>query len=127
MIGIVLALALLGSPAASTAPAAPVAKPQSVRVEKLTAAEVEQLTAAKKAVSDAEAKLAQAKRNLTGTEQGIEEAHHANTDCGCYLNTEGLDFDKVKFEGDKIVIQHVHEAAPPSLGAAAGNQQNQQQ
>lgn len=124
MIGIVFALALLGSPAATNAPAPPAAKPQSVRVEKLTAAEMQQLTTARKAVADAEAKLAQAKRNLTGTEQGIEEAHHANTDCGCYLNTEGLDFDKVKFEGDKIIIQHVHEAPPPSLGANAASQQH---
>lgn len=121
MIGMVLALALLGSgsPAAAKAPAA---KPQSVRVEKLTPAEMDQLTAARKAVSDAEAKLAQAKRNLRGAEEGIEEAHHANTDCGCYLNTEGLDFDKVKFEGDKIIIHHYHEPPPPSLSPKAGDQ-----
>lgn len=124
MIGMVLALALLGSPGSAPAQAAPPAKSQAVRVEKLTPAEMAQLTAARKAVADAEAKLAQAKRNLEGTEQGIEEAHHANTDCGCYLNTEGMDFDKVKFEGDKIIIRHYHEPPPPSLTPKAANQQN---
>jgi hypothetical protein len=89
-------------------------EPAQVRVEKLTPAELKALNDAKQAVADAEAKLAVAKRVLQGTTEGIEQDHHANTDCGCYLQTEGRDFDKVEFQGDSIVIQHVHQA-PASL------------
>jgi hypothetical protein len=30
-------------------------------------------------------KLAQAQRELQGTEDGISLNHHANTECGCYV------------------------------------------
>ena len=55
-----------------------------------------------------------AKAALQGTTEGIEQAHHANTDCGCYLESTGRDYDKVEFKGDTIVIHHIHEA-PGSL------------
>jgi hypothetical protein len=111
-----------------------------VRIEKLTPDEQKQLTEAKtdvadakanadaaakvqeatkndattKAASDAQMKLAQAERELKGTEDGITLAHHANTECGCYVASQGRDYDRVEFKGDSIVIRHVHEA-PPSL------------
>jgi len=111
-----------------------------VRIERLTADEQKQLTEAKadvadakakadaatkaqeaakndattKAASDAQMKLAQAERELKGTEDGITLAHHANTECGCYVASQGRDYDRVEFSGDSIVIRHVHEA-PPAL------------
>jgi hypothetical protein len=67
-----------------------------------------------KAASDAQMKLAQAQRELKGTEDGISLNHHANTECGCYIASQGRDYDRVEFKGDSIVIRHVHEP-PPSL------------
>jgi hypothetical protein len=87
------------------------------RTEKLTATEVKQLADANQAVADAQAKLIQAKAALKGTTDGIELAHHANTDCGCYVESTGRDYDKVEFKGDTIVIHHIHEA-PGSLTKA---------
>jgi hypothetical protein len=87
------------------------------RTEKLTASEVKQLADANQAVADAQAKLIQAKAALKGTTDGIELAHHANTDCGCYVESTGRDYDKVEFKGDTIVIHHIHEA-PGSLTKA---------
>ena len=84
------------------------------RTEKLTPSEAKALADANKAVADAQAKLIQAKAALQGTTEGIELAHHANTDCGCYVESTGRDYDKVEFKGDTIVIHHVHEA-PGSL------------
>lgn len=88
----------------------PQATTPAVRVEKLTQAELKSLNDARKAVDDAQAKLAAAKRALQGTTEGIEQDHHANTDCGCYVQTEGREYDKVEFKGDSIVIRHIHEA-----------------
>jgi hypothetical protein len=85
-----------------------------VRTEKLTPAEIKALADANQAVADAQAKLVQAKAALMGATQGIELAHHANTDCGCYVDSVGRDYDKVEFKGDTIVIHHIHEP-PPSL------------
>ena len=87
------------------------------RTEKLTASEVKQLADANQAVADAQAKLIQAKAALKGTTDGIELAHHANMDCGCYVESTGRDYDKVEFKGDTIVIHHIHEA-PGSLTKA---------
>ena len=67
-----------------------------------------------KAAGDAQMKLAQAQRELKGTEDGISLAHHANTECGCYVASQGRDYDRVEFKDDSIVIRHVHEA-PPAL------------
>lgn len=114
--------------------------PVPVRTEKLTPDEQKQLTEAKsevadaqakvdaaskaqqatkndattKAASDAQMKLAQAERELKGTEDGITLAHHANTECGCYVASQGRDYDRVEFKDDSIVIRHIHEG-PPSL------------
>ncbi|HEY3990667.1 MAG TPA: hypothetical protein VGM02_15300 [Acidobacteriaceae bacterium] len=114
--------------------------PVPVRIEKLTPDEQKQLKDAKaevadaqakadaaskaeeaaksdattKAASDAQMKLAQAQRELQGTEDGISLNHHANTECGCYVQSQGRDYDRVEFKDDMIVIHHVHEA-PPSL------------
>jgi hypothetical protein len=96
---------------------APAAAPTPDRTEKLTATEVKQLADANQAVADAQAKLIQAKAALKGTTDGIELAHHANTDCGCYVESTGRDYDKVEFKGDTIVIHHIHEA-PGSLTKA---------
>ena len=111
-----------------------------VRIERLTPDEQKQLAEAKTEVADAQAKadaaskaqdaakndattkaasaaqmkLAQAERELKGTEDGISLNHHANTDCGCYVASQGRDYDRVEFKGDSIVIHHVHEG-PPSL------------
>ncbi len=74
----------------------------------------EALAAAKKAVADAQDQLIKAKAALKGTTDGIELAHHANTDCGCYVDSTGRDYDKVEYKGDSLIIQHIHEA-PPSL------------
>ena len=78
---------------------------------------MKQLADANQAVADAQAKLIQAKAALKGTTDGIELAHHANTDCGCYVESTGRDYDKVEFKGDTIVIHHIHEA-PGSLTKA---------
>jgi hypothetical protein len=86
----------------------------AVRTEKLTPAEVKALADANQAVADAQDKLIHAKAALQGTTEGIEQAHHANTDCGCYLESTGRDYDKVEFKGDTIIIHHIHEA-PGSL------------
>ena len=59
-------------------------------------------------------KLAQAERELKGTEDGVSLNHHANTECGCYVQSQGRDYDRVEFKDDSIVIRHVHEG-PPSL------------
>ena len=100
----------LASPAAGADAAVPVD-----RTEKLTPAEVKALADANKAVADAQDKLVHAKAALQGTTEGIEQAHHANTDCGCYVESTGRDYDKVEFKGgDTIFIHHIHEA-PGSL------------
>ncbi len=93
---------------------APAAANTPDRTEKLTASEVKQLADANQAVADAQSKLIQAKAALKGTTDGIELAHHANTDCGCYVDSTGREYDKVQYKGDSIVIQHIHED-PPSL------------
>jgi len=140
---VLLSLLLLAGivPSGQLTPVAPAKETVSpVRIEKLTADEQKQLTEAKaavadakvqadaatkaqeaaksdattKAASDAQMKLAQAERELKGTEDGITLAHHANTECGCYVASQGRDYDRVEFKGDSIVIRHVHEA-PPSL------------
>jgi len=114
--------------------------PAPVRTEKLTSDEQKQLADAKAEVADAQAKadaaskaqeagksdattkaasdalmkLEQANRELKGTEDGISLAHHANTECGCYVQSQGRDYDRVEFKDDTIVIRHVHEG-PPAL------------
>jgi hypothetical protein len=120
-------------------PAAAAPAPSAVRTEKLTQDEQKQLTdarssvaeaqgkadaadkalaaanddaAAKAAATDAHAKLDQAKRELQGAQDGVSLAHHANTDCGCYVQSQGREYDRVEFKDDTIVIRHVHEAAP---------------
>lgn len=112
MITAILLLALM-QPQATTAASATVPD----RTEKLTPAEVKALADANQAVEDAQSKLIQAKAALKGTTQGIELAHHANTDCGCYVESTGRDYDKVEFKGDTIVIHHIHEA-PGSMSKA---------
>ena len=135
---LLLSLMLLAPQLTPVAPAKETVSP--VRIERLTPDEQKQLTEAKagvadakaqadaatkaqeaakndattKAASDAQMKLAQAERELKGTEDGITLAHHANTECGCYVASQGRDYDRVEFKGDSIVIRHVHEA-PPSL------------
>jgi hypothetical protein len=96
---------------------APAAASTADRTEKLTASEVKALADANQALADAQAKLIQAKAALKGTTDGIELAHHANTDCGCYVESTGRDYDKVEFKGDTIVIHHIHEA-PGSMTKA---------
>ena len=135
---VLLSLMLL---APQLTPVAPVKEAVSpVRIEKLTPDEQKQLADAKaevadaqakadaaskaqeaaksdattKAASDAQMKLAQAERELKGTEDGINLNHHANTECGCYVASQGRDYDRVDFKGDAIVIHHIHEG-PPSL------------
>ena len=136
---IVLLSLMLLSPQLTPQPAAQQA-PSPVRIEKLTPDEQKQLKDAKaeiadaqakadaatkaqnatkndattKAASDAQMKLAQAQRDLKGTEDGISLNHHANTECGCYVASQGRDYDQVEFKDDSIVIRHIHEA-PPSL------------
>jgi hypothetical protein len=96
-------------PSLTTAtPADPSTPP--LRIEKLTPAEVKAMADANQAVADAQDKLIHAKAALQGTTEGIEQAHHANTDCGCYVESTGRDYDKVEFKGDTIVIHHIHEA-----------------
>jgi hypothetical protein len=140
---VLLSLMLLSGivPSGQLTPVAPAKETVSpVRIEKLTPDEQKQLTEAKAEVADAQAKadaaskaqeaaksdvtikaagnaqmkLAQAERDLKGTEDGITLAHHANTECGCYVASQGRDYDRVEFKGDSIVIRHVHEA-PPAL------------
>ena len=135
----VLLLAMLQAPQLTpAAPAQQAAVP--VRTEKLTPDEQKQLKDAKaemadaqakadaaskaqeakksdatvRAAGDAQMKLAQAQRDLKGTEDGISLNHHANTECGCYVQSQGRDYDRVEFKDDTIVIRHVHEG-PPSL------------
>jgi hypothetical protein len=113
MVTALLLLALMQPQAASTS-----TPPPPVRTEKLTPAEVKQLADANKAVADAQAKLIQAKAALQGATEGVELAHHANTDCGCYIDNVGRDYDKVEFKDDTIIIHHIHED-PPSLSKPA--------
>jgi hypothetical protein len=115
MITAILMLALLQpqSPALAPPAGADAAVPVD-RTEKLTPAEVKALADANKAVADAQDKLIHAKAALQGATEGIEQAHHANTDCGCYVESTGRDYDKVEFKGDSIFIHHIHEA-PGSL------------
>lgn len=135
----VLLLALLQAPGLT--PGASVQQTVSpVRIEKLTASEQKQLADAKAEVADAQAKagaaskaqeanktdstvkaasdaqmaLAQAQRELKGAEDGISLNHHANTECGCYVASQGRDYDRVEFKDDTIMIHHIHEG-PPSL------------
>jgi hypothetical protein len=135
----VLLLAMLQAPQLTpAAPAQQAAVP--VRTEKLTPDEQKQLKEAKAEVTDAEAKadaaskaqeanksdatvkaagdaqmkLAQAQRDLKGAEDGISLNHHANTECGCYVQSQGRDYDRVEFKDGTIVIRHIHEG-PPSL------------
>src|ERR1700684_963331 len=125
MITAILLLALIqpqtpGLAASST----PDATTPADRTEKLTPEEVKSLADANQAVADAQTKLIQAKAALQGTTEGIEQAHHANTDCGCYLESTGRDYDKVEFKGDTIVIHHIHEA-PGSLRNKTSSTQGQ--
>lgn len=78
------------------------------------AQEAKKSDATVKATSDAQMKLAQAQRDLQGAEDGISLNHHANTECGCYVQSQGRDYDRVEFKDDTIVIRHIHEG-PPSL------------
>jgi hypothetical protein len=115
MITAILLLAMMQPQDAGLAPSpAPATTTAPVRTEKLTPAEAKSLADANKAVADAQAQLVKAKAALMGTTQGIELAHHANTDCGCYVDSTGRDYDKVEFKDDTIVIHHIHED-PPSL------------
>jgi hypothetical protein len=135
----VFLLLMLLSPQLTPAAPATVA-PSPVRIERLTPDEQKQLKEAKAEVADAQAKadaaskaqeanktdattkaasdaqmaLEQANREMKGTEDGISLAHHANTECGCYVQSQGRDYDRVEFKDDSIVIRHVHEG-PPSL------------
>ena len=106
----ILLLALLQPQAGLATATAPDTNTPADRTEKLTPAELKQLSDAKKAVADAQEKLIQAKAALKGTTDGIEQAHHANTDCGCYVESTGRDYDKVEYKDDSIIIHHIHEA-----------------
>jgi hypothetical protein len=116
MITAILLLALVQpqDPGLATNATASDTSTPAVRTEKLTPAEVKALADANQAVADAQDKLIHAKAALQGATEGIEQAHHANTDCGCYLESTGRDYDKVEFKGDTIIIHHIHEA-PGSL------------
>jgi hypothetical protein len=120
MLSAILLLAFLQpqGPGLSASPA-PDTTTAPVRTEKLTPAEIKALADANQAVADAQAKLVQAKAALMGATQGVELAHHANTDCGCYVDSTGRDYDKVEFKGDTIVIHHIHEPPPSLSGKAA--------
>lgn len=135
---VLLSLMLLSPQLSPGAPAQQA--PAPVRMEKLTPDEQKQLKEAKAEVADAQAKadaagkaqeanktdaatkaasdaqmaLEQANRELKGAEDGISLAHHANTECGCYVQSQGRDYDRVEFKDDSIVIRHVHEG-PPAL------------
>jgi len=93
---------------------AAVADAQATLKQARSAAEKTPAPAAKAAEDDAQAKLDQANRELQGAEDGISLAHHANTECGCYVQSQGRDFDRVEFKDDTIIIRHVHEG-PPAL------------
>jgi len=115
MITAILFLALIQPQAPGLATATvPDTPPPAERTEKLTPVEAKAMADAKQAVADAQDKLIHAKAALQGTTEGIELAHHANTDCGCYVESTGRDYDKVEFKDDTIVIHHIHEA-PGSL------------
>ena len=139
MLTILLSLFLLQlqPPAAGQAPAAAQSGAPAVRTERLTEPEHKQWheakdavaaaqarleaakadgnsKAAKAAVGDAQLKLDQAQRELQGAEDGISLAHHANTECGCYVQSQGRDYDRVELKDDTIIIRHVHEG-PPAL------------
>jgi hypothetical protein len=114
MITAILLLAMMQPQDSALAPASAPDTTAPVRTEKLTPAEVKSLADANKAVADAQAQLVKAKAALMGTTQGIELAHHANTDCGCYVDSTGRDYDKVEYKDDTIIIHHIHEP-PPSL------------
>jgi hypothetical protein len=114
MIIAILLLALMQPQDPGLAASAPDTSAAPVRTEKLTPAEMNSLADANQAVADAQDKLIHAKAALQGTTEGIELAHHANTDCGCYIDNVGRDYDKVEFKADTIIIHHIHEA-PPSL------------
>ena len=107
------ATGLAAAPATSAGPVTVTAPP---RVEKLTPAEFKSMTDAKQAVAAAQDKLIHAKAALQGTTEGIEQAHHANTDCGCYVESTGREYDKVEFKDDTIVIHHIKEL-PMSLSS----------
>ena len=136
--GTLLLSLLLLSP--QLAPPAPADTPAPLRTEKLTPDEQKQLAEAKAAVADAQAKadaatkaqeaaksdatvkaasaalmnVERANRELKGTEDGVALAHHANTECGCYVQGKGREYDRVEFKEDTIVIHHIHEN-PPGL------------
>jgi hypothetical protein len=135
---VLLSLMLLAPQLTPVAPGKAAVSP--VRIERLTPDEQKQLAEAKtevadaqahadaaskaqeaaksdattKAAGDAQMKLAQAERDLKGTEDGVNLNHHANTECGCYVASQGRDYDRVEYTADSIVIRHVHEP-PPSL------------
>ena len=145
---VLLSLMLLSPQLTPVAPVKEAVSP--VRIEKLTPDEQKQLADAKtevadaqakadaaskaqeaaksdattKAASDAQMKLAQAERELKGTEDGINLNHHANTECGCYVASQGRDYDRVEYKGDSIVIRHIHEG-PPSLAINSKDSQRQ--
>ena len=140
LLSLMLLTGMLSSSGQLTPGTQPQPTPVPVRTEKLTPDEQKQLKEAKAEVADAQAKadaaskaqeanktdattkaasqaqmaLEQANRELKGTEDGISLAHHANTECGCYVQSQGRDYDQVEFKDDSIVIRHVHEG-PPSL------------
>ncbi|MGB9417423.1 MAG: hypothetical protein WCB58_14000 [Acidobacteriaceae bacterium] len=145
---VLLSLMLLSPQLTPVAPVKEAVSP--VRIERLTPDEQKQLTDAKtevadaqakadaaskaqeaassdattKAAGDAQMKLAQAERDLKGTEDGINLNHHANTECGCYVASQGRDYDRVEYKGDSIVIRHIHEG-PPSLAINSKDSQRQ--
>src|SRR6201985_701974 len=108
MLSAILLLAFMQpqAPGLSAAPA-PDTTTAPVRTEKLTPAEIKTLADANQAVADAQAKLVQAKAALMGATQGVELAHHANTDCGCYVDSTGRVYAKVEFKGDTVVIRTI--------------------
>jgi ribosomal protein L32 len=118
MISAILFLALLQPQDAGLGPAPPPGTGKMTtsapKTEKMTPDEVKRLADAKKALADAQDALIKAKANMKGTTDSIELAHHANTDCGCYINNSGREYDKVDYKGDDIIITHIHED-PPSL------------
>ena len=121
MISTLILLAFLQPQATGlAAAAAPETTTSPARIEKLTPAELKSMTDANQAVADAQDKLIHAKAALRGAQEGIEQAHHANTDCGCYVESTGRDYDKVEFKDDTIIIHHIHEA-PGSLSSNKTN------
>jgi hypothetical protein len=142
MIATILLIAFLQPQAAGLDPTPPHETiTEAPRVEKLTPAQFQQMNDAKQAVADAQAKLDRAKAAaqstteskdakqavddaqdklihakaaLRGATEGIEQDHHANTDCGCYVASTGREYDKVEFKDDTIIIHHIKEL-PASL------------